>query len=145
MQTAIATVCLSGTLNEKLEAIAAARFKGVEIFENDLLSFCTLLLIAGNVTTTNLISNAVITLLENPGELARLRSDRTLLPTAIEEVLRYTSPVQSMFRIVTRDVTFQDQTLSAGDRALVWIGSASTLRGLTALAKSVIAGRRFLP
>ena len=39
MQTAIATVCLSGTLNEKLEAIAAARFKGVEIFENDLLSF----------------------------------------------------------------------------------------------------------
>src|SRR3712207_76181 len=39
MRTAIATVCLSGTLNEKLEAIAAARFKGVEIFENDLLSF----------------------------------------------------------------------------------------------------------
>ena len=39
MQTAIATVCLSGTLSEKLEAIAAARFKGVEIFENDLLSF----------------------------------------------------------------------------------------------------------
>ena len=39
MQTAIATVCLSGTLNEKLEAIAAARFKGVEIFENDVLSF----------------------------------------------------------------------------------------------------------
>src|SRR5262245_55441907 len=39
LQTAIATVCLSGTLNEKLEAIAAARFKGVEIFENDLLSF----------------------------------------------------------------------------------------------------------
>ncbi|HXP03982.1 MAG TPA: TIM barrel protein, partial [Stellaceae bacterium] len=39
MQTAIATVCLSGTLNEKLEAIAAAHFKGVEIFENDLLSF----------------------------------------------------------------------------------------------------------
>src|SRR5438477_10639047 len=39
MQTAIATVCLRGTLNEKLEAIAAARFKGVEIFENDLLSF----------------------------------------------------------------------------------------------------------
>jgi 4-hydroxyphenylpyruvate dioxygenase len=39
MQTAIATVCLSGTLNEKLDAIAAARFKGVEIFENDLLSF----------------------------------------------------------------------------------------------------------
>ena len=39
MQTAIATVCLAGTLNEKLEAIAAARFKGVEIFENDLLSF----------------------------------------------------------------------------------------------------------
>ncbi len=39
MQTAIATVCLSGTLNEKLEAIAAAQFKGVEIFENDLLGF----------------------------------------------------------------------------------------------------------
>ena len=39
MQTAIATVCLSGTLNEKLEAMAAARFKGVELFENDLLSF----------------------------------------------------------------------------------------------------------
>ena len=39
MQTAIATVCLAGTLNEKLEAMAAARFKGVEIFENDLLSF----------------------------------------------------------------------------------------------------------
>ncbi len=98
---------------------------GERLSEADVIAFATLLLIAGNVTTTSLIGNAVLTLLEHPQALARLRADRSLLPQAIEEVLRYRSPVQFMFRITKQDVQLGGRTLAPGQRVVAFIGSAN--------------------
>jgi cytochrome P450 len=84
-----------------------------------------LLLIAGNETTTNLIGNAVLCFDESPAAFSAVRADPALLPGAIEEVLRFRSPVQSMFRTVARDATLGGQGLRAGQRVLAWIGSAN--------------------
>jgi cytochrome P450 len=82
-------------------------------------------LVAGNVTTTNLITNAVQTLLHHPKQLARLREDMSLLPSAIEEVLRYRSPVQFMFRVATKEGDLNGQRIKPGGRVIALIGSAN--------------------
>lgn len=70
----------------------------------ELVSTLILLLVAGNVTTTDLIGNGVLALLEHPAEMARLRADRSLLPNAVEEMLRFDSPVLLTDRIPMTDV-----------------------------------------
>ena len=84
-----------------------------------------LILVAGNETTTNLIGNAVLELLEHPTELARLRSDPELMPSAIDEVLRFSSPVQMDPRRATRAVEIAGHRIEAGQLAVCWIGSAN--------------------
>lgn len=93
--------------------------------EDDIRGFFELLLTAGSETTTNLISNAMISLLENPDALARVQANRELLPAAIEEVLRYRSPVQLVFRATTRDVVMHGRTIPAGKLVLAFVGSAN--------------------
>ena len=67
-----------------------------------------------NETTTNLLVNAMLTFIEHPAAWERLRANRELVPSAIEEVLRYRSPVQSMFRVAKRDVHVGGETLPEG-------------------------------
>ncbi|HWI61001.1 MAG TPA: cytochrome P450 [Symbiobacteriaceae bacterium] len=102
-----------------------AEVDGEKLNEGDLIQFCKLLLVAGNETTTNLIGNAVLTLLEHPGQLELLRQNPTLIPAAIEEVLRYRSPVQAMFRLVKADVQIGGQEIKAGDKVTAFMGSAN--------------------
>lgn len=78
--------------------------QGRGLTSEEIVAFAMLLLIAGNETTTNLLGNAIVALLEHPAELDRLLADRSLIPNAIEEALRYDSPVQFLFRSTTRDV-----------------------------------------
>jgi cytochrome P450 len=111
--------------NDLVSALIAAEINGQRLSEANLLGFCTLLLIAGNVTTTNLIGNAMHALLDNPQEMQRLRADLSLMPSAIEEALRYESPVQSMFRFAARDSEFHGQHIQRGDRIMAFIGSAN--------------------
>jgi cytochrome P450 len=80
---------------------------------------------AGQETTSNLINNAVLCLLEHPDQLARLRQAPELLPSAIEEVLRYRSPVQWMMRTPRRDLEIGGQAIPAGKLVLAVIGSAN--------------------
>ncbi len=108
-----------------LSRLAEAEVDGERLTDEEIIAFCQLLLIAGHETTTNLINNAVVSLLENPGELARLRATPELLPSAIEEVLRYRSPLQWMFRATTREVELGGQTIPAGTVVLPVIGSAN--------------------
>ncbi len=108
-----------------LSGLIAAEVDGERLTEADLMSLCSLLLVAGNVTTTNLIGNAMLTFLQHPQDLARLQSEPALLPGAIEEVLRYRSPVQFMFRIATRPVELSGQTIEPGNVVLAFIGSAN--------------------
>lgn len=105
--------------------LLAAEIEDERLTEQEILSFCWLLLVAGNETTTNLITNAVLTFLEQPDLYARLRQQPDLLPAAIEEVLRYRSPVQAMFRLATEEVALAGQTIPAGQRIIAWIGSAN--------------------
>lgn len=84
----------------------------------EVVMFCVLLLVAGNETTTNLIGNLWTALCDNPDQLEKLRSDRTLIPSAVEEGLRYDSPVQALFRITTRETELAGVRLPAEARLM---------------------------
>ena len=84
-----------------------------------------LLLIAGNETTTNLIGNGVRALLQNPNQLALLREQPDLLPSAVEELLRFDSPVQLDMRIARRDVEIGSRAVREGTMISLAIGSAN--------------------
>lgn len=111
--------------DDMISQLIAAEVDGEQLTEADVVAFATLLLIAGNVTTTSLIGNAVLTFLDHPRVAARIRDDRTLLPNAIEEVLRYRSPVQFMFRLTAQEVELGGRVLPPGQRVVAFIGSAN--------------------
>jgi cytochrome P450 len=102
--------------DDLITRLALAEVDGQRLTDEEILRFFQLLLAAGTETTTNLIDNAVLCLLENPGELARLRATPDLLVPAIEEVLRYRSPGQAMFRATKRP---------AGQLVLAMVGAAN--------------------
>ena len=91
----------------------------------EALGFCMLLLVAGNITTTNLIGNAMRCLTAHPEAMERVRSDDVGLESTIEEMLRYRSPVQALARIATRDVELRGMDIEAGDTVVPWLGSAN--------------------
>jgi cytochrome P450 len=78
-----------------------AEADGRHLSREEILAFCNLLLVAGHVTTVNLIGNTILSLLQNPQEFKKLKEDRSLIPATIEETLRYRSPVQATFRMTT--------------------------------------------
>jgi cytochrome P450 len=91
----------------------------------EILGLAVLLLAAGNETTTNLIGNAVLALLDHSEELAKVRADRTLVLALVEEVLRYDSPVQVIFRQTTQEVELEGGKLPAGAIVLLLLGAAN--------------------
>ncbi len=111
--------------HDLISALLTAEIDGQKLSVVELLGFCSLLLVAGNETTTNLIGNAVLCFTESPGTAERLIAEPALLPQAIEEVLRYRSPVQSMYRIAAVDTTLRDRSIPAGSPLVAWIGSAN--------------------
>lgn len=108
-----------------ISRLLAAQVDGEHLDAMELLGFCALLLVAGNETTTNLLGNAVLTFLESPGLIEHLRSHREALPSAIEEALRFRSPVQSMYRVAAENTTLGGSDIPAGSRLVAWIGSAN--------------------
>jgi cytochrome P450 len=103
------------TLAEGAETLTAA----------EVMAFATLLLIAGNETTTNLIGNAVLALMENPDQMALAQGDRALVPNLVEEALRYQSPVQLIMRLALRDAEIGGVTIPAGSLVLPMFASAN--------------------
>jgi len=97
-----------------LTRLVEAEVDGERLSEDEILAFVQLLLVAVNETTTNLLNNAVLCFLEHPDQLARLRTAPELLPSAIEEVLRYRSPLPSMYRATRREVEMHGQLIPAG-------------------------------
>jgi cytochrome P450 len=110
---------------EILSALLAAEDAGDRLTETELLHQCIFLLNAGHETTTNLIANAVVSLLEHPGELARLRAEPGLLPSAVEEFLRYQSPNQLGNRRVVAEAQVGGVTLPVGTLVTLGIGAAN--------------------
>ena len=106
--------------------VTAESEAGGRLSREEALGTCMLLLVAGNITTTNLIANAVRCFAESDADLFdELRGDERALASAVEEVLRYRSPVQAMGRVATEDVTLGGETVEAGDRVIAWLGSAN--------------------
>jgi cytochrome P450 len=93
--------------------------------DQELLAMSFLLLLAGHETTTNLIGNGTLALLRNPGEWERLRAEPALLENAVEELLRYDSPVQATARVTLEDVELGGQKIAAGALVACSIGAAN--------------------
>jgi cholest-4-en-3-one 26-monooxygenase len=84
-----------------------------------------LLVVAGNETTRNLITGGMALLFENPDEFARIKADPTLLPTAVEEMLRMVTSVMHFERVATRDSEIRGQAIAEGERVCMWYGAAN--------------------
>lgn len=108
-----------------LTRLIEAEMDGERLSQDEILGFFQLLLIGGQETTTNLINNAILCFVENPDQLALVRSNPALLPSAIEEVLRYRSPLQWVMRTPRRDVEMHGRLIPAGKLVLPMIGSAN--------------------
>jgi cytochrome P450 len=108
-----------------LTGLVQARHEGSRLDHDEMLQMLVLILVAGNETTTTLIGNSVIELLAHPQQLALLRENPDLLPGAVDEVLRFASPVQFDPRRATRDLTLGEQSLREDDLVLCWLASAN--------------------
>ncbi len=111
--------------NDLISALLAAEEEGDKLSEGELLSTCTLLLIAGHETTVNLIGNGILQLLQHPDELAKFRADPGLAPTVVEEVLRYDPPVQFDGRICVETAEVAGVTVNPGEFVMQLIGAAN--------------------
>ena len=107
-----------------------SRLTGVQsaegtLSEEELVDTCALLLFAGHETTTNLIGNGMLALLRHPDELSRLRADPSLIGPAVEELLRYDSPVQLRVRVARETVEIGGRRIAKGQRVLILVGAAN--------------------
>jgi cytochrome P450 len=98
---------------------------GFEPSDDDLLSFCNLMIVAGNETTTKLLGNALYWLWRNPGERALVAGDLGLVPQWVEETLRYDNSTQMLMRTTLEDARVGDVVIPAGENVLLLIGSAN--------------------
>lgn len=108
-----------------ISAMIAAQEERDALSDAELLATGNLLLLAGHETTTNLIGNGTLALLREPDQWKRLCNEPALLPTAIEELLRYDGPVQATVRVALEDVAIDDHVIPEGSLVLVSIGSAN--------------------
>jgi len=99
--------------------LLAAEVDGDKLNEGELLGFCMSLLVAGNETTRQLISGSLRALAEHPAQWQRLRNDPLLIPTAVEELLRWTTPFIGFARTATEDCTLGGRDIAAGDYLLL--------------------------
>lgn len=111
--------------DDLLTRLVEAQVDGERLTQEEILGFVQLLLVGGQETTANLINNAALCFIENPDQLAHLREAPDLLPSAIEEVLRYRSPVQWMPRATSHEVDIHGQVIPAGKLVLAMIGAAN--------------------
>lgn len=108
-----------------ISALLAAQVDDGRLSEQEMLGLCILLLVAGNETTTNLIGNAVRCFCDHQTQMEYVRAHPDALPAAIEEVLRYYSPIQRVLRIVTTDVVIGGHKITRGQTIVAWIGAAN--------------------
>ncbi len=121
--------------NDLISHIIRDKVDEQSLSETEILSFCSLLLNAGHITTVNLIGNLVFSLLENPEEFKRLQENQnSLIKSAIEESLRYRSPAQFVTRVANTDVTLSEggdgerqhtQEIKKGQKIALFLGSAN--------------------
>ena len=111
--------------HDLISALVEAEEAGDQLTQRELLVMLRLLLVAGNETTTNLIGNGMLALLQHPEQLQLLRNTPGLMPSAVEELLRYDTPVQVDGRTVLEDVEIGGRQVRKGQSVTVLIGAAN--------------------
>jgi cytochrome P450 len=114
--------------DDMLSAVVQATLDDVDppsLTDGELYAFFSLLFSAGSETTRNAMAGGLIALAERPEDLATLRADPSRLPVAIEEILRWTAPSPMKRRTATRAATLAGQTIAAGEKVVIWEGSAN--------------------
>ena len=115
----------SDAADDITSVLANAAFRGGEVPTLELLSYFALLVVAGNETTRNAASGGMLALIENPGELAKLQADLSLVPKATEEIVRWTSPVIQFCRTPDADLELHGQKIPAGENLCLLYPSAN--------------------
>ena len=117
---------LADPKDDLISALVSVEEEGDQLSEDELLAMCFLLFVAGHETTTHLISGGVLALLQHPDQLEQLRQDPTLMTSAVEELLRFVSPVQmSKPRYATEDTTLNGVPIEQGERLMAILASAN--------------------
>jgi cytochrome P450 len=111
--------------DDLLSVLAEAEIDDERLTDEDLLNFAFLLLVAGNETTRNLIALGTLALITHPDQCRLLVADPTLIPMAVEEMLRWNSPVVHMARTATSDIEIRGQQIKAGEVVVMLYGSAN--------------------
>ena len=111
--------------DDLMTALVQAELDGERLDDLELNLFFVTLVVAGNETTRNLINHSMLALIENPGEIVRLRSDPSLWPTAIEEMLRWGTSIHNFRRTTTADTEVRGQPIAAGDKVVMYYMSAN--------------------
>jgi cholest-4-en-3-one 26-monooxygenase len=111
--------------DDLISVLTSAEVDGERLTDLEIDLFFLLLSVAGNETTRNLISHGLVALIEHPGELEKLRANRALLPGAVEEMLRYASPVMHFRRTAMQDVELGGQQIQQGDKVVIWYIAAN--------------------
>ncbi|KEQ24834.1 cytochrome P450 family protein [Paenibacillus tyrfis] len=111
--------------NDITSGLVQAHDEGDQLSENELLSTIWLLIVAGHETTVNLIGNGILALLKHPEQMRLLRSDPSLLPSAVEELLRYAGPVMIASRFASEDIPMHGNEIRKGEIVLVSLAGAN--------------------
>ena len=108
-----------------LNAMVEAEEAGDRLTQEELFANCVLLMFAGNETTTNLIGNGTLALMQNPEQIKLLQRDGELIGTAVEELLRYDSPVQKLTRQAITDIEIGGKIIKKGGLVSLGYGAAN--------------------
>jgi len=112
-------------LDDLLSALVSVEERGDRLQEHELVGMTVFLLVAGHETTMSLLANGLLALLSHPEQLDRLRADLDLMPTAIEEFLRFESPLQHQVRTARCDMDIAGVSIAQGDRVVLMLGAAN--------------------
>lgn len=111
--------------DDLVTALSEAEVDGERLSDLEQAAFFGLLMVAGNETTRNTLSGGMLALMQHPGERQKLIDDPALIPGAVEEILRWVTPVMHFRRTATRDCEVRGQRIAEGDKVVMWYASAN--------------------
>ena len=127
--------------DDVLTQLVHAEIEGQRLADHEIFLFFLLLIVAGNETTRNATSGGLLALIQNPDQWDRLRADPLLVPTAVDEILRWTSPVTHFTRFASKDTEIRGREIKAGQEVCMWYPSANRDEDVFSNADTFDVGR----